>query len=244
MVTSQPVLDVRGLEVSYTAASGESVQALRRVSFTVGAGELVAIYGPSGSGKTTLLKLLARVMDPDAGQVFVRGADISKLRGAEVASYRLDELGVVLQGAQLVAGLNVVGNAALRPMARGLRWKAAERQVVPLLERLDLARELERLPFELSMGERQRVAIASALSTEPGLVLADEPTAGLDQRRGHVVLELLAEVCRERGVAVLITTHDPRAMTVADRALVLSDGELLDHVPDTLGPAPSAPPEP
>jgi putative ABC transport system ATP-binding protein len=175
-------------------------------------------------------------LDPDRGEVLVRGVDVGKLRGDEVARYRLESLGVVLQSEQLVAGVNVVGNAALRPMARGLRWKDAKRLVVPLLERLDLARELERQPFELSMGERQRVAIAGALSTDPGLVLADEPTAGLDQRRGQIVLELLAEICRERGVAVLMTTHDPRAMSVADRAFMLSDGKLLDYQPGSSDP--------
>jgi putative ABC transport system ATP-binding protein len=238
---SDVVLDVRDLTKVYETVSGDVVRALDGVSFTVNAGELVAVYGPSGSGKTTLLKVLSRVLDPDAGDVLVRGVDIGALSGEDVARYRLESLGVVLQSEQLVAGVNVVGNAALRPMARGLRWKDAERLVVPLLERLDLGRELERQPFELSMGERQRVAIASALSTDPGLVLADEPTAGLDQRRAQIVLELLAEVCRERGVAVLMTTHDPRAMTVADRALMLSDGKLLDHRPESSVPTPPAP---
>jgi putative ABC transport system ATP-binding protein len=235
------VLDVQELSKAYETASGETVRALDGVSFGIGAGELVAVYGPSGSGKTTLLKLLARVLEPDGGVVRVRGRDIATLRGAELDRYRLEELGLVLQSAQLVAGLNVVGNAALRLMERRMRWREAELRVVPLLERLDLGRELERMPSELSMGERQRVAIASALSTDPGLVLADEPTGGLDRRRARVVLELLAEVVRERGVAALVTTHDPLATSVADRAWALRDGKLVEHGPDLLDPALSAP---
>ncbi len=211
-----------------------------RFSFEVAAGELVAVYGPSGSGKTTLLKLLARVLVPDGGVVRVRGVDIAGLRGATLDRYRREELGLVLQSAQLVAGLNVAGNAALRLMEGRVRWREAQLQVVPLLERLDLGRELERMPSELSVGERQRVAIASALCTDPGLVLADEPTGGLDRRRARVVLELLAEVCRERGTAALITTHDPLATSVADRAWALLDGKLVEHGPDLLDPA-SAP---
>ena len=234
------VLDVRELSKAHETASGEVVRALDRVSFGVGAGELVAVYGPSGSGKTTLLKLLARALAPDRGVVRVRGRDIAELRRAALVRYRREELGLVLQSAQLVAGLNVVGNAALRLMAGRMRWRDAQRQVVPLLERLDLGGKLERMPSELSVGERQRVAIASALCTDPGLVLADEPTGGLDRRRARVVLELLAEVCRERGTAALITTHDPLATSVADRAWALLDGKLVEHGPDLLDPA-SAP---
>lgn len=234
------VLEVEDLSKSYETASGEAVRALDRVSFRVSAGELVAVYGPSGSGKTTLLKLLARVLDPDGGLVRVRGRDIAGFRGVDLDRYRLEELGLVLQSAQLVGGVNVVANAALRLMERRMRWREAQLAVVPLLERLDLGRELERMPSELSVGERQRVAIASALATGPGLVLADEPTGGLDQRRGRVVLELLAEVCRERGAAALITTHDPLATTVADRAWALRDGKLIEHGPDLLDPT-SAP---
>jgi len=234
------VLDVRDLSKAYETASGEVVRALDQVLFSVGAGELVAVYGPSGSGKTTLLKLLARVLVPDGGVVRVRGIDIAGLSGAALDRYRREELGLVLQSAQLVAGLNVVSNAALRLMEGRVRWREAQLQVVPLLERLDLGRELERMPSELSIGERQRVAIASALCTNPGLVLADEPTGGLDRRRARVVLELLAEVCRERGTAALITTHDPLATSVADRAWALLDGKLVEHGPDLLDPA-SAP---
>jgi putative ABC transport system ATP-binding protein len=235
------VLDVQELSKAYVSSGGESVGVIDRVSFMASAGELIAMYGPSGSGKTTLLKLLARVLRPDHGTVLVRGRDIGDLEGAALDRFRLEELGLVLQSAQLIAGLTVVENAALRLMERGTRWREAEREVVPLLERLDLGRQFARRPAELSVGERQRVAIAMALSTGPSLVLADEPTGGLDSRRARIVLDLLAEVCREHGVAALITTHDPQATSVADRAWTLRDGHLREHSGDLAAQTSAAP---
>jgi putative ABC transport system ATP-binding protein len=125
----------------------------------------------------------------------------------------------------------VVQNAAMKLwLTEGAR--RAERTVEPLLVRLGLGERLAHRPDELSMGERQRVMIARALSTEPKLVLADEPTGSLDTRRGGEVLELLGEICRERGAAVLLVTHDPQAMVFADRVLALRDGRLVDYEPD------------
>lgn len=225
------VLDVRRLCVTYETASGEVLRPLRDVSLTVGAGELVAVYGPSGSGKTTLLKVIVRVRDADSGTVLVGGADIGQLADRELDAYRREEVGFIPQSPRLIAGLNVAENAALALTGRGIRWREAIDQVTPLLERLELGRQLARMPNELSEGERQRVAIASALSTEPLLVLADEPTGRLDPARARAVRELLAEVCRERGVATLMTTHDPDAMSVATRAWLLHDGTLVEHAP-------------
>lgn len=231
------MLEVRDVVKVYPAVGEEPVRAIDGVSFDVARGELVALYGPSGSGKTTLLELIARVLRPDSGTVYVGGRDIAGLQGREIDRYRLEQLGLVLQSTRLIAGLTVLENAAMRLMERGSRWGEAKEQVIPLLGRLDLGGRLRHRPGQLSAGERQRVAIAMALSTGPGLVLADEPTGTLDSRRARVVLDLLAEVCRERGTATLITTHDPTAASVADRAWALHDGRLVDHEPD----APPAP---
>jgi putative ABC transport system ATP-binding protein len=147
------VLSVRGLKKAYGTASGDLVCPLDGLTFTIGARELVAVYGPSGSGKTTLLKLVARALEPDEGVILVRGRDVGELNASALDSYRLDDLGIVLQsGQQLIAGLSVVENAALRLMERGMRWRDAERQVVPLLERLDLGGQLERRLSEISVG--------------------------------------------------------------------------------------------
>lgn len=224
---------------AYPAVGEAPVRAIDGVSFDVTRGELVALYGPSGSGKTTLLKLISRVLRPDAGQVLVDGVDVAALEGRALDRYRLEQLGLVLQSTRLIAGLTVVENVAMRLMERGAGWGLAQRSVLPLLARLELDGRLEHRPGELSVGERQRVAIAMALSTDPAVVLADEPTGSLDSRRGRIVLDLLAEICRERGTATLITTHDPRATSVADRAWALRDGRLVEHDPDA-DPAPAS----
>jgi putative ABC transport system ATP-binding protein len=227
------MLEVRDLVKHYPAIGGdEPVRAVDEVSLSVERGELVALYGPSGSGKTTLLKLIAAVMAPDRGTIRVGGREVSALPEREAARYRLEEVGFVLQTFHLIAGLSAIDNAALKLMGAGLRVREAHRRVTPLLDRLGLDERADHRASELSMGERQRVAIAKALSTEPGLLLADEPTGSLDTRRGREVLALLAELCRERGTAVLLVTHDPQAAAFADRVHALRDGRLVAYEPD------------
>jgi putative ABC transport system ATP-binding protein len=225
------MLELRELVKHYPVGDGEPVRAVDGVSLRVAAGELVALYGPSGSGKTTLLRLIAALLRPDSGAVIVDGREISALSDDDRARYRLHELGYVDQAFDLLPGGTVVQNAAMKLwLIEGAR--RAERTVEPLLVRLGLGERLEHRPDELSMGERQRVMIARALSTEPKLVLADEPTGSLDTRRGGEVLELLGEICRERAAAVLLVTHDPQATAFADRVLALRDGRLVDYEPD------------
>jgi len=227
------VLELSELVKHYPAGDGELVRAVDGVSLSVAAGELVALYGPSGSGKTTLLQLIAGLLSPDGGAVIVEGREISALSDAERSHYRLHELGFVDQSFDLLPGGNVLQNAAMK-LWLSEKPRAAERRVEPLLERLGLGERLRHLPDELSMGERQRVAIARALSTEPKLVLADEPTGNLDTHRGREVLELLSEVCRERQATVLLATHDPQATMFADRVHALRDGRIVAHEPDGL----------
>jgi len=231
------MLDVRALVKHYWTPDGEPVRAVDGVSFAVEAGELVAIYGPSGSGKTTLLKLIAALMKPDSGEVLVGDRDVCRLGDRDASRYRLHELGVVLQTFHLIAGLSAIDNAILKLVATGMRPREAYQRITPMLARLDLDAQAERPARYLSGGERQRLAIAKALSTEPSLLLADEPTGNLDTRRSRAVLTLLAEVCRERGTAVVLVTHDPDALLYADRAYALRDGTLADHRPEDL-PAP------
>jgi putative ABC transport system ATP-binding protein len=226
------MLDIRRLVKHYSVPGCEPVRAVDDVSLHVARGELVALYGPSGSGKTTLLKLIAAVMTPDSGEIFVAGNDISRLGDREAARYRLREVGFVLQTFHMIAGLSAIDNASLKLVGTGMRVREAYQRMTPLLERLGLDERADHRVGTLSMGERQRVAIAKALSTDPGLLLADEPTGNLDTRRGHEVLVLLRELCRERGTAVLLVTHDPQAAALADRALALRDGRLVEHTPE------------
>jgi putative ABC transport system ATP-binding protein len=225
------MLELRELVKHYPVGDGEPVRAVDGVSLRIAAGELVALYGPSGSGKTTLLRLIAALLRPDSGAVIVDGREISTLSDDDRARYRLRELGYVDQAFDLLPGGTVVQNAAMKLWLTESA-RRAERTVEPLLVRLGLGERLGHRPAELSMGERQRVMIARALSTEPKLVLADEPTGSLDTRRGGEVLELLGEICRERAAAVLLVTHDPQATAFADRVLALRDGRLVDYEPD------------
>jgi putative ABC transport system ATP-binding protein len=231
------MLEVRDLVKHYRVGDGEPVRAIDRLSLSVDAGELVALYGPSGSGKTTLLMLIAALIQPDAGTVTVAGRNLDALSDAERSRYRLRDLGYVDQTFDLLPGGNVTQNAAMKLwMAENTR--KAERRIEPLLIRLGLGDRLRHRADQLSMGERQRVMIARALSTEPQLVLADEPTGNLDTRRSREVLELLSEICRERKTAVLLVTHDPQATAVADRVLALHDGRITGYRPaDFIHPA-------
>jgi putative ABC transport system ATP-binding protein len=221
------MLQTRGLCKHYLAAGGEPVQAVDEVTLSVARGELVALYGPSGSGKTTLLKIIASLLRPDSGSVVVDGREISGLSEAKRSAYRLHELGYVDQSFDLLEGASALQNAAFK------LWLTedvhrAERMVEPLLLRLGLGERLHSRAAELSMGERQRVMIARALSTQPKLVLADEPTGNLDSQRSRDVLEIFSETCRDLGAAVLLVTHDPQASSFADRSHVLHDGRLSD----------------
>ncbi|MFZ1927279.1 MAG: ABC transporter ATP-binding protein [Solirubrobacteraceae bacterium] len=215
----------------YRVGDGEIVRAVDGVSLSVAAGELVALYGPSGSGKTTLLMLIAGLLVPDSGYVRVNGRDVSRLSARERAHYRRSELGFIRQSLDLIPGVRADDNAALKLLASTGR-RDAQRRVAPLLERLGLNGRAGQRAEQLSMGERQRVMIARALSTGPGLVLADEPTGSLDTDRGREVLRLLSEVCHERDVAVLLVTHDPRAAAFADQVHALRDGRLVEYEPD------------
>ncbi len=226
------MLELRDLVKLYPVGDGEPVHAVDGVSLTVAPGELVALYGPSGSGKTTLLMLAAALLAPDDGAVLVGGREISSLSPREAADYRLHDLGFVRQSLDLIPGASALENAALKLLGAGASPRQAMRGVAPLLKRLGLGERSGHLAEQLSMGERQRVMIARALSCEPTLVLADEPTGSLDSERGREVLDLLTEVCRERGVAVLLVTHDPQAAGYADRVHTLRDGRLQERGPD------------
>jgi putative ABC transport system ATP-binding protein len=228
------VLELRELVKHYRVGEDEPVRAVDRVSLTVQAGELVALYGPSGSGKSTLLELVAALLRPDSGSVLFEGREVSALSEDEAAEYRLRDVGFVEQQPDLLEGASVSEQAQLKLWLSDPR--DAEARVRPLLERLGLGERLEHRTDELSIGERQRLMIALALSTEPRLVLADEPTGSLDSQRGLEVLTLLREVCKERRVAMLLVTHDPQAAAFADRLLQLRDGRLgaYDPAPATL----------
>ena len=225
------MLEIDEVRKHFPSPSGEIVRAVDGVSLSIARGELVALYGPSGSGKTTLLKIIAALLRPDAGSVTVDGRDVTALDRREAGRYRLREIGFIRQEPSFVPGASAVDNAALKLLDE-LRRKEARRRVEPLMVRLGLEDRMRHLPSQLSSGEQQRVLIARALSTEPKVVLADEPTGSLDTQRSRDVLGLLRGLCHEQHVAMLLVTHDLQAAQYADRAVELRDGRLGQYVAD------------
>jgi putative ABC transport system ATP-binding protein len=221
-------LELRELVKLYPAVAGQAVRAIDGVSLSVERGQMVALYGPSGSGKTTLLLMIAMLLSPTAGTVLIDGHEVSRLSSREAARFRLSELGFIRQGFDLLPGVSAIDNAALK-LLKTMRWRDAQREVAPLLERLGLGARVRHRAETLSMGERQRVMIARALSTRPRVLLADEPTGSLDSQRGSEVLQLLRELVDEQGVASVLVSHDPSAADYADRAFMLHDGELYPY---------------
>ncbi len=226
------MLELRDLAKYYRVGGGEPIRAVDGVSMTVAAGECVALYGPSGSGKTTLLEMIAGLERPDSGTVLVEGQDIFAQSERESDEYRLRVLGIVGQPGSLIPGARAIENASLKLLLANAR--TANSTIEPLLERLGLGERMLHRTEQLSMGERQRVMIALALSLGPKLVLADEPTASLDTHRTKEVLGLLRELCRERGTTIVLATHDPQAAAYADQVHELRDGRLGAYQPEHL----------
>ncbi len=220
------MLELRDVRKHYVGRDGATIRAVDGVSLSIAAGELVALCGPSGSGKSTLLMLAAGIARPDAGTVLFDDRDLSTLSRADAARYRRTQLGFVFQSFRLTPGLSAIDNAALKLVTRGMDRREARRHAIPLLDRLGVARRADQRVELLSRGERQRVAIARAISNSPRLLLADEPTGSLDSSTGGEVLALLAELCRERQLGVVLVTHDVAGAAVADHVYTLRDGLL------------------
>jgi putative ABC transport system ATP-binding protein len=220
-----PLVVVR--EVSRTFGAGPAaVRALRGVSFDVEAGHMVALVGRSGSGKTTLLNVIGGLDRPDAGSVLVDGEEITGLDEDGLSQLRRDKVSYVFQTFGLIPVLSAAENVGA-PL-RLARTPAAEREqrVRLLLDLVGLTDHAQQRPDELSGGQQQRVAIARALAASPRLLIADEPTGQLDAETGRSVLALLRGVVESEGVTVLVSTHDPMMMALADRVVRIVDGRL------------------
>jgi len=202
--------------------------ALRNVTLGIEPGEFVAVVGPSGSGKSTLLNLAAGIEEPSAGRVVVGGRDLAGLSDEARSDLRLREIGFVFQGFNLLPSFTVEENVAWPLEFLGFSWREARGRAGSLLELVAIpVAAHRRRPGELSGGEQQRVAIARAIVAEPRIILADEPTGNLDSSTGLAILDLLRTLNRERGVTLIMVTHNPHAAALADRTVELRDGRMI-----------------
>jgi lipoprotein-releasing system ATP-binding protein len=222
---SAPLLYVDGLVKHYTDA-GRLVRVLEGVHLEVRPAEKVAIVGESGVGKSTLLHLLGALDRPTSGVVRYADADLSSLSARALAAFRNREIGFVFQFHHLMADLSAEENVMMPALIAGLGWEGARREARAILARVGLSDRLEHKPGELSGGEQQRVAVARAVVLSPRVLLADEPTGNLDPATGEEMQRLIIELNEERGVALIVVTHNPRLAAAMDRVMRLRDGRL------------------
>ena len=230
------LLEVKGLRKVYRTRFGNRqgdsrvlVEALRNVSFTVEAGEYVAIMGESGSGKTTLLNILAALDKPTSGTVLLEGRDFSKIPEREVAAFRRYNLCFVFQEFNLLDTFTLEDNIYLPLVLAGKPWPQMREQLAPIARTLGIEAILKKYPYEVSGGQKQRAAVARALITSPRIILADEPTGALDSRATDELLKLFSEVNRQ-GQTLLMVTHSARAASRAGRVLFIRDGEVFHQL--------------
>ena len=222
---SEPVLAVAGLTRSF-AQGGVTIEVLRGVDLTVGAGEIVALLGPSGSGKSTLLQAVGLLEGGFGGSIRIAGEQAAQLDSDGRTRVRRDQLGFVYQFHHLLPDFNATENVVLPQLIKDRTRKEADARASELLTALGLGHRLTHRPNQLSGGEQQRVAVARALANRPALVLADEPTGNLDEATADVVLAEFLRLVREEGSAALVATHNERMALKMDRVVRLHDGRL------------------
>lgn len=224
------LLEVKNVKKVYTARfGGNKVQALENVNFSVEGGEYVAIMGESGSGKTTLLNILASLDRPTAGQVLLSGKNFTNLKHKELCAFRRDNLGFVFQDFNLLDTLSLQDNIMLPLVLAGESFGEMRKRLEPLSRKLNISELLQKYPYEVSGGEKQRTAVARALITNPQIVLADEPTGALDSKAAAKLLSLFAGVNKE-GQTILMVTHSISAASHAGRVLFIKDGSVFNQI--------------
>lgn len=213
------------VEMAYQLGQ-QRFQVLREINWEVNHGDIQLLMGPSGSGKTTLLSILAGLLTPTTGKVYLLGEEITSMSRSRLARFRRENIGFIFQNFNLFPALTAAENVEVVLNIKGIKGRKARDEAHALLEQVGLNRVVNQKPRDLSGGQKQRVAIARALAGNPPLIMADEPTASLDSQSGHTVIELLRELAKEQGCTVLIVTHDTRLVDAADRVAYLEDGVL------------------
>lgn len=224
------LLDVKNVRKVYTTRfGGNQVEALKDVNFSVEQGEYVAIMGESGSGKSTLLNILAALDKPTEGKVFLKEKDLSKVKEKEMAAFRRNNLGFVFQDFNLLDTFSLKDNIFLPLVLSGTSYREMERRLLPFADKLGIKNLLEKYPYEVSGGQKQRAAVARAVITQPQLLLADEPTGALDSKSTDGLLDVFSAI-HATGQTILMVTHSTKAASRADRILFIKDGVLFHQI--------------
>jgi putative ABC transport system ATP-binding protein len=237
-MTAESLVELESVSKKYGAGAG-AVDALLEVTLSLAPKELCVVHGRSGSGKTTLLNMIGGLDRPTAGRVKVDGVEVSSLSEQALVDYRRETVGFVFQAFGLIPILTAAENVEIPLRLRRLGPSEREQRVGELLGLVDLSDRAKHRPQELSGGEQQRVAIARALTNEPRLLIADEPTAQLDSQRARTIMGLLRKLVDERGVSVIVATHDPLLIGMANRVVELRDGAVVTGELDMSAPTPA-----
>jgi putative ABC transport system ATP-binding protein len=224
------ILEVKNVKKIYTTRfGGNQVEALRNVNFSVEPREYVAIMGESGSGKTTLLNILAALDKPTEGKVYLKGNDLSKIKEKEMAAFRRQNLGFVFQDFNLLDTFSIQDNIFLPLVLSGKKYEEMQKRILPVAQKLGIQEILQKFPYEVSGGQKQRAAVARALITKPQLILADEPTGALDSKASDELLNLFTTINQD-GQTILMVTHSVKAASTANRVLFIKDGEVFHQL--------------
>lgn len=224
------LLEVNHLKKVYTTRfGGNQVEALKDVNFSVEQGEYVAIMGESGSGKTTLLNILAALDKPSSGEVLLNGKNIIGIKEGQMAAFRREHLGFVFQDFNLLDTFSLKDNIFLPLVLSGTPHQEMMKRLTPIAKTLGISELLEKFPYEVSGGQKQRAAVARALITNPELILADEPTGALDSKSTDQLLDLFTTI-NESGQTIVMVTHSTKAASHANRVLFIKDGEVFHQL--------------
>lgn len=224
------ILEVRELRKVYTTKFNlNKCEALRSISFQVEPQEFVAIMGESGSGKSTLLNIIASLLKPTSGQILLNGRDMAEVKDSQLSAFRREHLGFVFQDFNLLDNFSVKDNMLLPLVLAQKPYPEMMKKVTEVAELLRISDLLEKFPYEISGGEKQRTAIGRAVITAPELLLADEPTGALDSKASERILKLFQQI-NDNGQTILIVTHSVRAASKAKRVLFIKDGQVFNEI--------------